>query len=195
MNQGWLVWVWVQRRGKGVPAYLLIPDVHLSLSPAAQGNGWTQTDDVTIRPETAGLRSPLTLWLKPPTGHMTTVTIRTQRHHSRTEKRVISLQTLEGTKACFASRFFWKRQIRGMRKEMFPLFLDLFGSRGVRAVKQNYKGTQCGSSDGVWVRHWKISSLMYDWLPQWLCRLHVWTLNHTVYDFSASCWQSVQFVW
>lgn len=150
MNQGWLVWVWVQSGGKAVPAYPLIPDVHLSLSPAEQenrgGRRWTICD----------------------AGHMTAITIRIQRHRSLTENRAISLQTLKGTNARFASRFFWKRQIRRMRKEMFPLFWDLHGSRGVRAAKQNYKGTQCGSSV---VRHWKISSVIYDWRPQRLYRL------------------------
>lgn len=161
MNQVWLVWVWVHSRGKGVPVCLsihpLCPSVSLSSSTGKPRGGRGQTIwqmEGTIGPRGACLHSPLTLCSKPPTFitwppfQLDSKAITEPHRGGKKIKndRVISLQTVKGTKACFASLLFWKRGIRGMRKEMFPLSwtctvhaeFKLPNVYGVRTAKARY---------------------------------------------------------
>lgn len=132
--------------------YSSVLSICLTLQQHRKTQGWTRADDLTNggddRPERGMPSLPShPLFKASHFYHMTTIPIRFQRHHRASQRgkkndRVISLQTVKGTKACFASLLFWKWGIRGMRKEMFPLSwacsVKLPNVYGVRTAKARY---------------------------------------------------------
>lgn len=145
-----------QREGRPcLSVYSSALSICLTLQQHRKTQGWTRADDLTNgggdRPS---LHSPLTLCSKPPTFitwppfQLDSKAITEPHRGGKKIKndRVISLQTVKGTKACFASLLFWKRGIRGMRKEMFPLSwtctvhaeFKLPNVYGVRTAKARY---------------------------------------------------------